>query len=187
MPVRIAIPTVCVTIPLLLGACQSVEPSQTVTGAPTASAESVTRAQAAACPTTRGEPSPSSVPADRFFGSASAYGNGMLWVGGLWPDGIISADSRFLDLDGRVGMKFGWWHTVAGKLQITGRRLDAPAPPAIGDVPDGYGITGFQASGVTFPTQGCWEITGSVGSSKLTFVTFVIKTPAEPTLQPSGT
>ena len=163
MPVRIAIPTVCVTIPLLLGACQSVEPSQTVTGAPTASAESVTRAQAAACPTTRGEPSPSSVPADRFFGSASAYGNGMLWVGGLWPDGIISADSRFLDLDGRVGMKFGWWHTVAGKLQITGRRLDAPAPPAIGDVPDGYGITGFQASGVTFPTEGCWEITGSVG------------------------
>jgi hypothetical protein len=189
VPVRIAIPAGCAAIALFLVACQSVEPSPTITGrptvspelasqGPTASAGSVTLAQASACPTTRGEPTPSSIPADRFFGSGSAYGNGTLWVGGLWPDGIISADSRFFDLDGRVGMKFGWWHTIEGKVQITGRRLDAPAPPAIADVPDGYGITGFQASGVTFPTEGCWEITGSVGLSKLTFVTFVIKVPA---------
>ena len=47
-----------------------------------------------------------------------------------------------------------------------------------GDAPDGYGLTGFQASGITFPTEGCWEISGTVGSATLTFVTYVIKVPA---------
>ncbi|HEX8860851.1 MAG TPA: hypothetical protein VGC06_17500 [Actinomycetes bacterium] len=64
---------------------------------------------------------------------------------------------------------------VPGKLRITGRRLDAAAPPARGFVPDGYGQAGFQASGVTFPTEGCWQVTGKLGSTTLTFVTFVVR------------
>jgi hypothetical protein len=72
-------------------------------------------------------------------------------------------------------MKFGWWRKVSGRLSITGRRLDAAAPPARADVPSGYGLTGFQASSVFFPAQGCWEITGKVGDTILTFVTFVIR------------
>ncbi len=43
---------------------------------------------------------------------------------------------------------------------------------------DGYGDTGFQATGVTFPREGCWLITGRVGRTSLTFITFVIKQPA---------
>jgi hypothetical protein len=39
-------------------------------------------------------------------------------------------------------------------------------------------MTGFQASGVQFPTEGCWEVTGTVGTTSLTFVTFVIKRAA---------
>jgi hypothetical protein len=39
----------------------------------------------------------------------------------------------------------------------------------------GCGATGFQASGVDFPTEGCWEITGALPSSSLRFVTFVVK------------
>jgi hypothetical protein len=147
----------------------------------------VSLADAASCPTTNGAPGPADIPQNQFFGWGSSFGNGELWVGGLWPDGIIAADPRFVDKDGHAGMKFGWWHTVAGKLQITGRRRDAQAPPAIGSVPDGYGITGFQASGVTFPTEGCWEITGTVGSSSLTFVTFVIRVPTVPSPMPIGT
>ena len=72
-------------------------------------------------------------------------------------------------------MKFGWWTKVPGRLNITGRRLDQPAPPVRGVVPDGYGPTGFQPSGVIFPTEGCWEITGTVQRTELSFVTFVIK------------
>lgn len=61
---------------------------------------------------------------------------------------------------------------------VTGRRLDAPAPPLRADVPAGYGRTGFQASGVSFRTEGCWEVTGKVRQTTLTFVTFVIKQTA---------
>jgi hypothetical protein len=45
------------------------------------------------------------------------------------------------------------------------------------DIPDGYGPTGLQATGVIFPTEGCWEVTGHVGDSTLTFVTLVVKKP----------
>jgi hypothetical protein len=69
---------------------------------------------------------------------------------------------------------FGWYRLTSGHLRITGRRLDAPAPPLSGQT-SGYGLTGFNASGVIFPTEGCWQVTGRVGRAALTFVTFVIK------------
>jgi len=75
--------------------------------------------------------------------------------------------------DRDLGTKLGWWRNVPGQVEINGRRLDAPAPPLVGRGSDGYGTIGFQASGVHFPTQGCWEITGSIGESELTFVIFV--------------
>jgi hypothetical protein len=63
----------------------------------------------------------------------------------------------------------------AGPAQHYRPRLDQPAPQVRGVVPDGYGPRGFQPSGVIFPTEGCWEITGSVHRTELSFVTFVIK------------
>lgn len=134
------------------------------------------------CPVTRPGAGPPGVSPDLFFGSGAAHGNGRLWVGGLWPDGVILADRRFVDEDGAVEMKFGWWREVAGELTITGRRLDAPAPPAHDEVPPGYGSKGFQASGVTFPTEGCWEVTGTVAATSLAFVTFVRKEDSRPAL-----
>jgi hypothetical protein len=118
---------------------------------------------------------PAGVSPDSFFGWDSSSGNGKLWVGGLWPDGVIDAGPDFVTPDGAVSMKFGWWRAVAGSLRITGRRLDGEAPPLRGYAPDGYGKTGFQASGVDFPTEGCWEVTGTIGATRLTFVTYVVK------------
>ena len=114
---------------------------------------------------------PPGVSPGQLFGAASSYGNGRLWVGGLAPKGVIVAD--FAEPDGSAGMKFGWWRQVSGRLTITGRRLDAPAGPLRSDVPSGYGMTGFQSSGVSFPTEGCWEVTGKVGATRLRFVTVV--------------
>ncbi len=142
-------------------------------------------ADAEDCAVTRPGAGPPGVSPDLFFGSGAAHGNGQLWVGGLWPDGVIVADARFVDEDGAVGMKFGWWRESAGELTITGRRLDGPAPPARGEVPSGYGSLGFQASGVIFPTEGCWEVTGTVAGTSLTFVTFVRKQEITPS--PAGT
>jgi len=134
----------------------------------------LTRADANQCAVTQPGSGPPEL-RESLFGWGSSYGNGDLWVGGLWPDGVIAAGPEFVESDGSIGMKFGWWRIVTGDLTITGRRLDASAPPLRADVPSGYGQTGFQASGVIFPTEGCWEVTGEVGTTNLSFVTFVIK------------
>jgi len=108
------------------------------------------------------------------FGWGTAYGNGSLWVGGLWRHGIVIMTRDDIDQQGQLQMKFGWYRLTSGYLKITGRRLDGPAPPATG-LTSGYGLTGFNASAVIFPTEGCWQITGRVGRASLTFTTFVIK------------
>jgi hypothetical protein len=132
-------------------------------------------ADAAACPVSKPVKAPADI-GDRLFGSAAAVGNDRLWVGGLGDDGMILADNRFIEPDGSISWKLGWWRIAPGTLVITGRRRDALAPALGASVPDGYGTHGFQASGVDFPTEGCWEVTGTVGDAQLTFVTFVLKT-----------
>jgi hypothetical protein len=77
--------------------------------------------------------------------------------------------------NGSISAKLGWWRGVAGTLVITGHRIDVPAVALRSDVPDGYGARGFQPSGLTFPTVGCWRVLGRVRSSKLTFVVRVTK------------
>jgi hypothetical protein len=104
------------------------------------------------------------------------YGNGKLWTA-LWPSGKTLVKPDQIDPDGTLDMKFPWWRGpgVRGPLTITGRCLDAPAPPLRADIPIGYGDTGFQASRILFPTEGCWEVAGKSGDASLTFVTLVMK------------
>jgi len=118
--------------------------------------------------------------AGTFFGSGAAHGNGALYVGGLWPDGTIVFEPGgpgFRYPDGSLDMKFGWYRGrgLRGKLSIHGKRLDGSAPPSRASIPEAYADTGFQATGVSFPTEGCWEVTGEVGQTRLTFVTRVVK------------
>jgi hypothetical protein len=149
--------------------------TRTPAGPATYPARPVTMADARNCPVTIGHPIPPATPwRDQLFGWPSAYGNGSLWVGALWPHGVVVIPPDQINPDGSMGMKFGWWRATTGFLTITGRRLDAPAPPLAAQA-SGYALTGFNASGVTFPTEGCWQVTGKVGSVTLTFVTFVIK------------
>ncbi len=174
---------------LVLAACASAPtPAPTtkavsISPSPSPSQLPVTIADLAQCPVTRPGRAPASIQ-DALFGSGSADGNSRLWVGGLGDGGVIAADNGFINPDGSVGWKLGWWREVSGDLTITGQRLDAGAAPLESDVPSGYGQTGFQASGLTFPTEGCWQITGHVGAASLTFVTFVIKA-ASAMLSPS--
>ena len=106
------------------------------------------------------------------------YGNGKIWTV-LWPEGTVLFEEGGpgqMRSDGSLAMKFPWWRGdgVAGALQIEGKRLDGDAPPLQAEIPEGYGATGFQASLLTFSSEGCWQVTGRVGEAELTFITRVV-------------
>lgn len=133
------------------------------------------------CPVT--QPNGNQPPAEaNVFGRGNGdYGNDALWTSlWVWGQGFVFApDDAHLRPDGRVvEMKWPWYRYVAGTLTIEGRPLDAPAPPLEAWIPDGYGDAGFQVSGITFPTDGCWEITGHLGEGSLTFVVQVVYPPS---------
>jgi len=101
----------------------------------------------------------------------------------LPPEGTVTfkpGGPGCVDPDGTLGMKWPWWRGVRGPLIIEGRRLDGPAGPLRASIPAGYGQTGFQSTGLMFPTSGCWEVTGRVGAESLTFVAHVMKIDAGP-------
>ena len=70
------------------------------------------------------------------------------------------------------GIKMGWFRPAGAPLRITGRRLDAKAPPLQAEIPGTY-PTRFQATGIYFPGEGCWEVTAEAQDSALTFVIWV--------------
>jgi len=67
------------------------------------------------------------------------------------------------------GIKVGWFRPAGATLEITGQRLDAQAPSLEAHVPCCY-PTRFQATGLYFPTEGCWEVTAKAADSVLAFV-----------------
>lgn len=133
--------------------------------------------QAAACSPTlpNGNTPPGEEPGPTF------HGNGSLFTSGLAEDGEIVADQRWIAEDGSIGIKFPWWRALgvgaAGDLEITGHEINTGAI-VTASIPDGYGQA-FQASGITFPTEGCYEITVTSGDAMLTFVTKITKPAAE--------
>ena len=113
-------------------------------------------------------------------GSHFNYGNGDLWTS-VWPDGEVvfrRGGPGFIHANGSMSMKWPWYreHGIQGELEIEGRRLDAPSErslsanhlPVLGD-------PGFHAGAISFPSEGCWEVTGRAGDAGLTFVTLVVK------------
>lgn len=114
------------------------------------------------------------------LGTRYAYWNGNLYAASLWPDATVMIGPRgagSILADGSLEMKYPWFRAagLTGRLTVTGRRLDAAAPPLRADIPNRYLVTGFQATGLIFPTEGCWEITGKAGDTTLIFVNRVIR------------
>jgi hypothetical protein len=182
MHVRLQVLTLCLVPIVLVGYVLITAKGQTVSPIQSLQTANVSTPQPflaplsptvpAACPVTiaNGSTPPRERPA------AVHHGNGSLWTV-LWSNGIILATPQYVAPDGSVDMKFPWWRGLGihGRLTIEGRRLDAPAAPLRASIPDGYGESGFQATGIIFPTEGCWEVTGRAGSASLTFVTWVVR------------
>jgi hypothetical protein len=74
---------------------------------------------------------------------------------------------------GPKGNKVLWIRPAGTQVAVSGRRLDASAPPMEAKLPCCY-PTGFQASGLIFPSAGCWQIDAVAGKNKLTFITLVV-------------
>ena len=94
-------------------------------------------------------------------------------VAGPLPGGGMRAT---INPDGSIYAKVGWWRAGDGAIAIAGRRLDRRAPPLRADVPPGYGA-GFQATALTFPTVGCWRVTGAWRGFRIAFVVQVSASP----------
>lgn len=93
-----------------------------------------------------------------------------IWASAWWSGG----DGENLRVSGEgEGVKIGWFRPEGATLEITGRQMDDPQAPLLqAYVPCCY-PTRFQASGVSFPTEGCWEVTARAADSELTFVVWV--------------
>lgn len=115
------------------------------------------------------------------------YGNASIAVALNPPNGHLVAghlpgggSRATINKSGSIYAKYGWWRSGDdARLKISGHRLDATAPRLVADVPNGYG-TGFQATGLTFPTTGCWRVTGRFKSAQLSFTVRVTKSPLGP-------
>ena len=126
-------------------------------------------------------------------GSLKTHGNGLLWT--ILPDdGVWRVAEIAMQRDGSFDQKFVWWRrpidetssyvggmltaetTFAGNLHIDGRRLDAAADPlAASTRHEGVHV----GSTITFPSGGCWEITGTAGADAMTFTVYMLP-PGEP-------
>jgi hypothetical protein len=106
------------------------------------------------------------------------YGNSRLAVG---LDPVIEVTPSTLQADGWIAEQFPWrgYGATTGTLRITGHRLHGKGKPvrasiSPGKAPPSEGASAFWATGIGFSTGGCWQVTGSVGGARLTFVTKVI-------------
>lgn len=123
------------------------------------------------CPLT--EPVWEKPPADAAVQDAPAYG--YYFVN---EDRSIWASAGWADQDGvplRVseeGIKVGWMRPAGAVMKITGQRLDPEAPALESEIPCCY-PTRFQATGIFFPTAGCWEVSAKAEEKELSFVVWV--------------
>jgi hypothetical protein len=99
------------------------------------------------------------------FGPGPWYVNAdrTIWVG--WGSGPPWAKGE--------NKKVAWLKPSGKSLTISGHRLDGDGEQLIPYQTGGYTSFGYDITNLTFPTGGCWEITGKAGTTSFTFVTRV--------------
>lgn len=110
------------------------------------------------------------------------FGTEKLWTF-LPANGTWRGLSHYTPDDPTFRQKLFWWRQgydvrkePQPKLTITGRRLDASAPPLLADRANNGWVQPdqpFMVVGINFPTLGCWEIKGRYQEDELTFVVWV--------------
>lgn len=150
------------------------------------------------CPITRPAKPPFIPPAPHSDGRALSqdtffYGTPELWTvlryDGTWSNlpyhgGYHYHGGRYQQEDGHYTEKVFWWRDGYSwmteprpALEMSGRRLDAEAPPLqAGRATNAFNAADIRSAmltGVGIPTSGCWEITGEYRDAVLSFVVWV--------------
>ena len=90
-----------------------------------------------------------------------------IWASASWA--VDEDDRRNVS---KEWIKVGWFRPAGAELIIAGQRLDREAPPLEFEASCCY-PTRFQASGLYFPTEGCWEITAKAADKELSFIVWI--------------
>jgi hypothetical protein len=167
---------------------KSAEEKQIPTSSPTVSAPIVIAQETsivapADCPVTVPQNPPFTPPApyDKLgFKNHFWFGSNTLWT--IVPSNGVWSELPYNPPTG-LTQKIFWWrdgYSVEGEPQpnliVTGKRLDASAPPLIASrATNAFASDIGEAMlvGVDFSTPGCWKITGKYKTTKLSFVVWV--------------
>jgi len=162
-------------------------PAATPNGRPPAASSVAHVAAPASCPVT--QPLPDASPPAHLHAINNFtyylhgwYGNAALWVG-MPIHGVLPAGRPYgTPWAGKEWpTKFPWWPVISGKLTITAHRLDGPGAGFHSPVAglSSIGKARFIPSGLVWPAPGCWQVTGTISSHSLTFVTWVKTVPSQ--------
>lgn len=161
--------TIILLLSFLIGCTTTLAGEDTAPVIPTASAAENTSTNA--CTVT--EPVWLKPPEDSAVQDPPAYGyyfvneDHSIWASAWWTE-----QKEYPLRVSEEGIKVGWFRPAGATLETTGYRLDGQAPPLEAHVPCCY-PTRFQATGLIFPTEGCWEVTAKADESVLSFVVWV--------------
>lgn len=156
---------------VLLTSCTAIDTMYSGPSPITPSAPPAESTSASACPLT--EPVWAKPPDDSAVQGSPEYGyyfvneDHSIWASAWW-----TGQEEYHLRVSEEGSKVGWFRPAGAALEITGQRIDAQAPPLEAHIPCCY-PTRFQATGLFFPTEGCWEVTAKAADSELSFVVWV--------------
>jgi len=143
-------------------AADSVIPSLTPEKSPTANTCSISK------PAWVKPPDDSAVDGTPEYGYYFVNQDRSIWASAWWAGQL----EEYQVYASKEGIKVGWFRPAGATLEITGKRLDEQAPPLDTHVPCCY-PTRFQATGLYFPIEGCWEVTAKAAESELSFIIWV--------------
>lgn len=98
----------------------------------------------------------------------SGSDTGVVGSGGLW---VLIPDASWLEqsqdaVTGKTlyNLKLAWYRQIPGRLRVFAIRIVDlnNLEWATVHVPSGYPTTGFQPTGIEFPSTGCWWIVGYI-------------------------
>jgi len=168
--------TAFLIVGVVLAGCTAAETAATEMPPLTPIALPVDSSPEATCPVTK--PVWAKPAEDSAVQNPPAYGyyyindDSSIWASAWWAEAGTGGSKESILRASEEGIKVGWFRPAGATLEITGERLDGEAPPLEAEASCCY-PTRFQASGLYFPTEGCWEVTAKAADSELTFVVWV--------------